>query len=1047
MRKYVFSLLLLTLPLLAVPPAGYDFTDAGTRPWRMLFFTRSAFEAGIGFALRKNDQGRLYSPPLELQAEDFGELHIIGVTTTTRAKLFFATPGQDFTEAASCRAFPLEGKLVFSLASNPRWKGTIAALRIDLTQGDDESRITALTLEKGEPPNSLRSPWKQTTALQPNQATPVIRRELPFPQGVECTAQSTTVLELRAEWRDILGNRIQESPFSLSAGNSRLLLPCVPTAAEILLSLSNPTPTEATFTLELIQPTPALPPPPSSPTCQLLNPLEQTTRETTWIPRLRLSQATGRFLLALLGNGTRTILADQELASDQPELPLLHLRFLPSGNYRLEATLDGVPCVLSPNPAIRHGNALASNLPQSRAILAGMRPAYRLGDEELGTMEYLLSDPPADDNALRYASQMADIMPVTTARLIFRYHPDGSLDFSELDNILQTILLRHPRQAISLHVSVTDPGPSWRERHPEEGIQDSEGNFRVRNYRDTPEATSSMASKRWLQDSCRMLRLLIRHLEEIPAGERILSILPCAGITWEWIHWGSARGVMVDYSSHFRAHFLDFLRRRYGDDIARLNQAWHTDYPDFQAIQLPTPEKRFACEGDLRPPARFQQEIDFAESISDLVSGCILELCHCIKEATNGRVLTGAYYGYTNYILNGSRIHDGGHQMLTRLLEAPDIDILMAPSRYATRSLGEVGGFMQPDASARLHGKLLISECDVRPFNADNALGKPATLAASRAIIQREYANQVAGEAAMRWFDFSRGWVAKDPRLFQLAAEIARQDEELHRRPALRSRDGLGSCAVITSEQTSAMLARESLLNFQLVEEGYSHLLRSGLACSFYDLHDLPAIAGRHRIILFLNTLRFTPEQQKCLDKLVSDPKNTLWFSPVTGLMQDGTPNLTWAERFLHCPFELESRKQNLSMGFTAEAERLFGIPAGTTLEMRQPCGNFAFPRQAEGLIPLAHTPDGRIALAMRENGARLVWSALPIMPESLIRAIAIQTGLPAAETIPPAPVWLGPDSLSVHTARPTEVILHNLPGLPQRWNQPPDTTTIHWIR
>ena len=810
--------------------------------------------------------------------------------------------------------------------------------------------------------------------------------------------------------------------------------------------MHNPNKTDAPFTLYLHQESPNLcPVPPPAPSCRILNLPNTTTAETVWKPRLQCSPETGQLVLALLGNGTRTILADQMLQGSETETPPLHLRFLPTGNYQVEATLNGVPCKMLSNNHFHHQQGAIAGLPKAQVLLSGLRPAYLLnGKETVGTMEYLLSDPPANDDAIRYACQMADVMPVTTVRVIFRFHEDGTPNFSETDNILQSVLLRHPQQAISLCVSVTDPGPRWRERHPDEGIRNERGEFHVKNYRDTPEATSSMASQLWLEESKAMLQKLVAHLNSIPAGERVISILPCAGITWEWIHWGSARGEMVDYSPHFLRHFHAFLQERYQQDIRKLNQAWHTQYRTFDEIPLPSPEQRLLADGELRPPNAFQPQIDFSESISFLVSNVILELCQCIKEATENRTLTGTYYGYTNYLLNGPRSHDGGHQCLSRLLASPSVDILMAPSRYGTRRLGDVGGFMYPDASARLHNKLLLSECDVRPSNADNGLGRPATLTGSRAIIEREFANQLAGNAVMRWFDFSRGWIPGDPRLLSLAATLASKDQKLRKNPspALPSQV---YCAVLTSEKTSALLARDSQLNAQLVECGYHELLCSGLACAFYDMVDLPAIADKHRLFLVLNALTFTESQADCLKKLASDPQNVLWFSPVSGLLNSGSLNTTWSSKLFNCAFDVQRNKQLLEMTFTPEAEQLFKIPLGTILRMSHACGLAVFPQESKGLTPLARTTDGRLALAMcHDGGALLLWSAIPVVPAALIRAIAIQKGLPAVEVTPTAPVWLGGSTLGVHTSRPVEVKLHNLPGLPQSWHQPPNTTIIY---
>ena len=1028
--------------LLVAAPLDFDWGGPGWHGWRTLLFNRSKYEKGRGFVLQSGDHGRLYSPPMEINADELGELRLTDVNPETQGKLYFAAKGEDFKETASVRSVQEGETLLFLASQNPHWHGMIASLRIDLYQGDGDVCLTRLTITPPEPPGSLRSPWAESTPLAAG-ATTAITREIPLSAPVLWHATTTADLELTVEQYDLYGTKLGTHQETLASGTRDGILPFMPLAAELRLAVRNTSKTDTSFTLYLHQESPNLRPvPPTSPTCRLLNLPDESTAKTVWTPRLQCLPGRGRLVLALLGNGTRTILADQMLTKSEVETSPLHLRFLPTGDYIIEATLDGVPCKILSSGTFHHRQGPVAGMPKAQVLPGGLRPAYLInGKETIGTMEYLLSDPPANDDAIRYACQMAEIMPVTTARVIFRFHEDGTPDFSETDNILQSVLLRHPQQAISLCVSVTDPGPRWRERHPDEGIRNDHGEFRVKNYRDTPEATSSMASQLWLEDSKAMLQKLVAHLNSIPAGERVISILPCSGITWEWIHWGSARGEMVDYSTHFLRHFHTFLQGRYQHDIRKLNQAWHAQYRTFNEIPLPTPEQRLQSDGELRPPDAFQPQIDYSEAISNLVSSVILELCQCVKEATDGRTLTGTYYGYTNYMLNGPRSHDGGHQCLSRLLASPNIDILMAPSRYASRRLGEVGVFMYPDASVRLHGKLPLSECDVRPSNADNGLGRPATLAGSRAIIEREFANQLSGNAVMRWFDFSRGWIPGDPRLHALAANLAKQDEELRLRnpPVLPSQ---AYCAVLTSEKTSALLARDSQLNAQLVECGYHELLCSGLASAFYDLEDLPAIVDRHRLFLLLNALSFTESQIDCLNSLAADSRNMLWFSPVTGLLNGGSINTALPSQLFRCAFDVQRDKQLLEMTFTPEAEQLFQIPAGTSQRMSHACGLAVYPQETKGLTPLARTADGRIALAMRQDsGALLLWSAIPVVPAALIRAITIQRKLPAVEVTPRAPVWLGGATLGVHTSRPVEVRLHNLPGYPQSWRQPPNTT------
>lgn len=1042
---------------LALPPVQLDFSKGDWQGWRGIQFSASTHEKSRGFVLRSGDRGRLLTPRMGILADHLGELRLSGATVKTQGKVYFAGPGEGFREAASVRATYEDGSLVFAMTANPHWRGRVTALRFDLTQGEGDCCITGMRVIPPLPKGTIRTPLSKMNRLSPGEGTLEVRQELPNSSPVVWQAKANAKLELEAQQFDVLGNELVSSRIEIPAGESSGGLPFYEGAAELALRVLNAGKQAVDFSLDLRQQPvyrggvslsekkhsgnsvgkKVL----SSPVCTISNIPKSTSEETVWRPEVIVSPGCGRFVLFLNGNGVRTVIADEEISGGAFQTPSLHLRYLPAGEYALSAELDGVPCTLKNAGTIRHRNALVKGLPRVHAKVDSPRPMYVLnGTESIGTMEYLLSDPPASTDALRYASTMADIMPVTNIRVIFRFHKDGTLDFSETDTILQSILLRHPKQGISLCVSVTDPGLGWRANHPEEGIRNERGEYHVKNYRDTPEATSSMASRRWQEDSKAMLRKLIRHLDSIPGGERVVSILPCAGVTWEWIHWGSPRGEMVDYSTHFLAHFHDFLQRKYGTIVA-LNRAWRSSHAAFSTVPLPTPQERLACVGEFRPPEAFQPQIDFSEAISDLVSGVILELCECVKQETRGRTLTGTYYGYTNYMLSGPRSHDGGHQRLMRLLKNPNVDILMAPSRYGTRNLGEVGGFMFPDASARLHGKLLLSECDVRTFNADNALGRPSTISGSRAVIEREYVNQVAGGAVMRWFDFSRGWIPGDPRMRQLAAHIASQEEKLcsGKSAPLPS---TAYCAVLTSERTSSMLARGTRLNELLVEDGYRRLLRSGLACAFYDIEDLPAVADKHRVFVFLNAMTFTEEQASVVRRLAQDPACILCFLPVTGVMQTGRLSANFPEGLLGTPFELQQKEVAKEIRFTEEAKRLYGVSAG--IKLRFPCSFALYPKESGDWISLAETPDGKVAFGKRRgNGAKIYWSSLPFLPEQILRNCCIQAGMPAVESEPACPVWLGMGALGVHASQPTRIRVHNLPGVPNSWQQSGNSTRI----
>ena len=94
----------------------------------------------------------------------------------------------------------------------------------------------------------------------------------------------------------------------------------------------------------------------------------------------------------------------------------------------------------------------------------------------------------------------------------------------------------------------------------------------------------------------------------------------------------------------------------------------------------------------------------------------IAGLCQAVKEASQGRMLTGAFYGYLLELCGSERLVNSGHLGFGKLLESPAVDFLAAPTGYCFREAGGAGipYQMAPTASLRLHGKFWWVEMDVR---------------------------------------------------------------------------------------------------------------------------------------------------------------------------------------------------------------------------------------------------------------------------------------------------------------------------------------------
>lgn len=216
MRSFYLTFCLWSF-LLVAAPLDFDWGGPGWHGWRTLLFNRSKYEKGRGFVLQSGDHGRLYSPPMEINADELGELRLTGVNTETQGKLYFAAKGEDFKETASVRSVQEGDTLLFLASPNPHWHGMIASLRIDLYQGDGDVCLTRLTITPPEPPGSLRSPWAESTPLAAG-ATTAITREIPLSAPVLWHATTTANLELTVEQYDLYGTKLGTHRETLASG-------------------------------------------------------------------------------------------------------------------------------------------------------------------------------------------------------------------------------------------------------------------------------------------------------------------------------------------------------------------------------------------------------------------------------------------------------------------------------------------------------------------------------------------------------------------------------------------------------------------------------------------------------------------------------------------------------------------------------------------------------------------------------------------------------------------------------------------------------------
>lgn len=450
---------------------------------------------------------------------------------------------------------------------------------------------------------------------------------------------------------------------------------------------------------------------------------------------------------------------------------------------------------------------------------------------------------------------------------------EGQYDFTRLGEDFAELLTADPwaRAVVRLHMDA----PSWWEAaHPEACTLLDDGET----------LRQCFASPLWLEDTTEALRACIAWLAESPYAAHVAGVHVAAGMTEEWYYHYGERYVN---RNHVRTEaFRAWLHARYPSDAA-LQAAWGDAAVLRETAALADISGTDAGPG-WRDPEASGRIIDTFRFHSEVMADAIARFCRVVKEASGGRLLTGAFYGY-HYFVGDPRM---GHFALGRLLDCPDLDYLSSPNVYR-RELGEDWPPMVAVGSVQAHGKLWLAENDTRTFKTtllrDQApeicpegyydggvwLG-PESADDSAALLEKNAARMLAGGYGGWWFDMWGGWFS-DPRLLAVirrTQELGREDLE---QPLAMPR---AQIAVVVDEELS-FLDRSYGGGVESIHGNRYPLAKSGAPYALYLRGDLElALAEGRRAVWILGPPGLTPEEQAGLETFRGQGGATLWTHP-----------------------------------------------------------------------------------------------------------------------------------------------------------------------
>jgi len=435
------------------------------------------------------------------------------------------------------------------------------------------------------------------------------------------------------------------------------------------------------------------------------------------------------------------------------------------------------------------------------------------------------------------------------------FRDEEAPDYSkhDVDVWIEKALAANP-DALLLPRFPTDWPPEWwREANPDDVMLFDDGK------RDGPASIHSLV---WRRDAATQIQSMVRHLEA-KYGDNIIGYHPCGQTSAEWFFQGMWDGRVPSLEPAAAAGFRRFLADRYATD-QRLQQAWSRPDVTLASAQVPSVAERTTASASLRDPASEQHIIDFAEFLNLDMADAVAAMCKAVKEAAPDK-LAIAFYGYQFELSGAPRgLASSGHLGLARLLESPDVDMLLSPVAYGDRQPGGGGYFMAPVDSVQQNGKFWLVEDDTRTHlsSADSSPGRCADMAETEGVLTRNFSHILTRGAALWWMDIGGwGWFRGDEMWQRLSALRDAYQESL---PELALYQP--EIAVIIDERSSLYVHPSPQVTAPLLDAFRRQWYRIGAPVGIYLLDDL--LAGKvppARMYLMLNAFRLDPPQIKAL--------------------------------------------------------------------------------------------------------------------------------------------------------------------------------------
>jgi len=528
----------------------------------------------------------------------------------------------------------------------------------------------------------------------------------------------------------------------------------------------------------------------------------------------------------------------------------------------------------------------------------------------------------------------------------------------------------------------------WVEDHPDEACRFSW------KKKDVP-VRESFASEAYLREGGEAYRRAVRYLQNADYGKNLIGIHVANGPWGENFYWdayysATTNPAASDLSEPMRRRLIRYLRDKYGNDVAKLRDAWKDAALTFDTVRVPDASDRMRMTaGAWGDPPKSRAVMDYFECHNEVAVEMLDHYCKIVKEESKGTLTTMAFFGYT---MDENWSIENDHRGISKLLRSPNVDMLSAPHTYRRRKLGEDGEMRQYLGSAALHGKLFFDEGDDQTYLEKR---KPHpdkrctvnTVEETQSLLYREFGNTVTHGVGLWYMDLQGGWF-RDPVLVDTVGRMKKWADAAMR----HSRKRVSQVAVISAPESEFYLGYRQTPNNETSDGLYHNQMEAfyhtGAPFDWYLIDDLEAIKDKdYKVFVFMDCFYLSAQQRKTIEALRSRNRTLVWFYAPGYASQE---NLSQARMEALTGLRFELSEQGALKGVMRES--------GTEVGIDKTQKTLFTVRPEDGVRELARgvgeLEDKTVMAAKKYPGWTSVFSAIPGVPADLLRTLYQEAGV-----------------------------------------------------